>query len=64
MSNQLYGNQRENEDAVGPRGPVEQAMVVQLGHHEHAEEAKADKEHLLVLKAGKARMHGGGVDFG
>ncbi len=56
-------DQRDEADAVGPGGEVEQAMVVDERDEEHEDEADGEEADLLLVEAVELGHGGGGTDL-
>ena len=57
------GDERENADAVGPVGDVDEAMVVDQRDEKHQDDADGEEVDLLVVEAVEFGMEGGGLDL-
>ncbi len=57
------GDQRDEADAIGPVGDVEQAVVVDHRDEEHQHEADEEEDDLLGLEAVELGHGRGGADF-
>ena len=63
VSHQFDRDQRQQEDAVRPGNPVQQAVIIDLGEEEHGHQTAGDPEQLLGVEAGIFGVQRGRVDF-